>query len=263
MKKYIYISILACSTLLSLVACAKDELQEFDTLVSNVYFEWAKEGRENYTQTLDSLDFSFVQFDQSVTDTIINVPVKILGYTSKMDRTVNIKILSDKTTAEEGVNFTMPTSVVLPADSVRAYIPVTLFRDASLREEIKSVSFKLLPNQYFGTDIYTTEEYHNVDRPLSFTEFEITFSDILTKPSYWVSIYDNYLGEWSSRKIYLLVELTGKPLDSFFSGYATPSGLFADTRILRDYLDERRAANDPVMEADGSEMRVGDNAYSI
>ncbi len=254
--------VLACCILISLVSCATDELPVFDTTISNIYFEWAKEGRENYSQTLDSIDVTFALELPSVTDTIINVPVKILGYTSEMDRDVNISVVTSGTTAVEGVHYEIPSSVVMPADSVRAYVPVTLKRDASLKDGIVSLKFQLVENEYFKTAIFSTEEYYNVNRELSFTEFEISFSDILTKPAYWNRTFDGYLGNWTAKKVYLIAELAGVSVEKLT---VTPSiqELFAFTRILRDHLKAQQLAGTPVLEDDGTEMAVGPYAALI
>ncbi|WMI64170.1 DUF4843 domain-containing protein [Aestuariibaculum sp. YM273] len=257
MKKYIYLPVLTCCMLLAFMSCAEDEIPLFDATSSNIYFEWAKEGRENESETLDSLDVSFAFELPTVTDSLINVPVKIQGYTADFDRIINLKVLADESTAIEGVHYQMPNSVVLPADSVRAYIPVSLFRDASLKDGPVSLKFQLSENQYFNTDIYTTEEYYNVDRELSFTEFEFTFSDILTKPAYWSAFFDYYPGTWSAKKIYLLAELTGTDVEVFATMPSLPQ-IFAFTRTLRDYLAAQKAAGTPVYEEDGvTEMTVG------
>ncbi len=266
MKNIFYKPILACTMLLVIMfSCAKDELPLFDTEISNVYFEWAKEGKAGIAAGIDSLNISFAFEAPTVIDSVVQIPVKIQGYTAKTDRIVNLKILAS-TTAQQGIHYDMPETVVLPADSVKTYVPVTLKRDASLKQGEVSLKFALVANQYFNTDILNTQETLTGNRVLSYTEFELIYSDVLTQPEWWAPpIVTRYMGDWSAKKMQLLSELSGVPL-SVLALPASPSvtEVFSYTRILRDYLKAQKAAGTPVYEDDGvTEMTVGPYANYV
>ncbi|MFV0541178.1 MAG: DUF4843 domain-containing protein [Aestuariibaculum sp.] len=258
MEKYKYILTLIGSITLLFSACSKDELEQFDTNTSHIYFEWAKEGTNGLglksSQYIDSLNISFAYELPSFTDSIINVPVKLLGYTTKTERVVNLKVLTSSSAIQD-THYEIPTSVTFPADSVRTYIPVKIKRDAALKDQVAALKFELLPNQYFDTAIFTTQESTDVDRAISFTQFEITFSDILTEPKYWF-ILKNYLGDFSAKKLYLFAELNGISVPNY-NELPNISTFLAQVRILKTYLAQQKAAGTPILEEDGTEMKLG------
>ncbi|GAA4298700.1 DUF4843 domain-containing protein [Aestuariibaculum suncheonense] len=255
MKKYIKSVMLFCTVALAVVSCAKEELPLFNGN-DVVYFEWAKEGTPgNRFQTIDSIGVSFAFDLPTITEKVINIPVKLQGYPVSKDRQVNFNIL-ESSTGVEGKHFTIPQSVFVPADSVRAILPVTLLRTTDLKDVSVSLKVQLQSNDFFDVNLLSTKEASNADRLLSYNEFEITLSDMLVEPALWSRFMIYYLGDFSAKKLYLFAEVNGIPVPNFDEG-ADLNAFFAQVKVLKNYLIDQKAAGTPVLEEDGSEMVLG------
>ncbi len=254
MKKYFYTSLLIAIMVLGFVSCSNEDIPAYSGK-DIVYFEWAKSGTGGRSLILiDSMSYSFAYQLPSVTDTTIKVPIKVQGPTKNTDRKVNLEV-SQTSTAQAGVHYTIPETIVVPADSVRAIVPITLNRVADLKDAILSLKIELLANENFETSIYNTKEANNIDRVLSYTQFEITFSDILTQPAKW-SVLSNWLGPWSTKKLYLLAEVNNMPVPDY-NDFPDLVEFFAHVAVLKAYLKKQKEAGTPVLEDDKSEMVLG------
>ena len=93
-------------------------------------------GPEIWTAGSDSLTFSFVTTAAGTTEMAIDVEAQVMGNTTDRDRTANITVVSDKTTASADL-YQLPTSVTIPAGQAKATFQVLLKRASVL--ETKSV----------------------------------------------------------------------------------------------------------------------------
>ncbi|MBD0833450.1 DUF4843 domain-containing protein [Aestuariibaculum sediminum] len=262
MKKILYTLIIFCSLALTIVSCAKEELPFFEGK-NVVYFEWAKEGTPgNRFQTIDSMSVSFAFDLPEITETVVQLPVKLQGYPVSNDRIVNLEIVGASTSIE-GTHYSMPTTVVIPADSIRGYLPITFYRTPDLKEDAVSLKIKLISNEDFDANLLSTNDAANADRLASYNEFEITLSDILTEPAIWSSFMGYYLGDFSPKKLYLFAEVNGIPVPNYDEEQADLNSFFAYGKVFKNYLADQKAAGTPVLEEDGSEMILGPYAFFL
>lgn len=258
MKKYIKNILLTCAIVLSVMACTENKLDVFKG-TDLLYFQWSVEGFANDPNNkIDSTGVSFSFEAEEVVDSIYNIPIKVLGNVSDSDRPFKVEVLPTST-AVEGVDFIMPESVFIPAQSVLAMLPVKLLRTAIMKEQELVILIRLVSNEYFNTDYFGTDEIAETNEPLKYNEFELTVSDVLTltEPFMW-RYFTAYLGPFSAKKFILFASVNNIPVPEWSSPATTDSGnLVTHATNLHNYLVEQKANGTPVLEDDGSEMVLG------
>lgn len=256
MNKYIKNMMLTCAVALSFMACTEDKLDLFDTTGKDIlYFQWSIEGfRNNVNNKIDSTAVSFAGDGPEVIDSVYNIPVKVLGKMSNSDRAFKFKVLPSST-AVEGVDFIMPETVFVPAQSVSAMLPITLLRTEAMQNAAVSIKIGLEPNEHFNTDYYGTGKREGTNEPLKYNEFELAVSDILNKPLLWRYV-EPILGYWSPKKFRLFASVNNIPLPNWNTALPSPAILYPQASNLLAYLKAERLKGTPVLEADGTGMRL-------
>ncbi|MBJ6368385.1 DUF4843 domain-containing protein [Snuella sedimenti] len=258
MKTYLKNIMLICAIALGAIACTKDEIDTFSG-TELLYFQWAVDGQILGNSVsgpkLDSTSMSFAFELPNVTDSVYMVPVKILGKASSTDRPFNLKVLPTST-AVEGVDFTIPANVFIPADSIRAMVPITLIRTPKMKDAPVSIQIGLEPNEYFNTNYFGTSEDQNSKALLKYNEFELTVSDILTEPARWSSLAP-WLGDFSAKKLILYATVNNIPIPNWNVNLPDIGLFFARKNVLKAYLIDQKNNGTPVLEDDGTEMKLG------
>ena len=124
------------ATLLLLASCKKDRDLIYDKSFAGIYFEQ------------DSIYYSFGVTPLETDRYELHVPVEIMGTPSNTDRAFSVVIDNDKTTAEAGKHYTVPTTFTIPADSINGFVPVTILRK-DLGDSDFKLAFKLVKNDNF------------------------------------------------------------------------------------------------------------------
>ena len=256
MKTYIKTIITSFVVGLVFLACTEDEIETYKGR-DLIYFEWAKDGMDYSANRIDSLPLSFAYNLPSYTDSIFKIPVKVQGYTSSEDRVVNISV-SSESTALTGTHIDIPDMLVIPADSVRAYLPVTIHRTEDMKDDIFTLKLLLSSNDNFDTDIFGEAKSANADRLVEYTEFQLTISDILVEPSKWVYL-KGWLGDFSAKKLYLLAEVNNMDVPNY-NEFPSIGEMFSHIAVLKAYLQEQSDNGTPVLNDDGTEMFMGPSA---
>lgn len=257
MKKYIKIIITLFVIVVALTACEEEEIQTFNGN-EVVYFRWAIDGRGTATQKTDSIAYTFAyELPSEVTSYLISVPVKVQGFKSDEDRAITVKV-KEESTAQKDIHYTIPEDVVIPANAYVGYIPVTFNRTEDMKTEVLSLKLQLLENENFKVDLYGEEISYNSNRVLSYSEFEITVSDILTEPDRW-STLERWIGAFSVKKFYLFAEVNNIPLPNYDIEFDQVT-FWGHLDIFKAYLEAQKNAGTPVLEEDGTEMVLGPNA---
>ena len=202
-KNTIYISSVTAlaAGLLFLASCQKTDYITFDPTFTGIYFQE------------DSIYYSFGVTPLEVHSYDLKVPVRIMGEAAKTDRHFSVTVLPEKTTAVEGVNYTIADSFTLEADSINGYIPVTILRDHLEDDDFKlylkleeTGDFKPVNEQYKETIIHFNNK---VEPP--------TWKDYAGRPT-WPSYQ---LGSWNPltyiKFIELFRELEEKAPDSYYA----------------------------------------------
>lgn len=213
----------------------------------------------------DSLTYSFQNDPLSKTQHVFNVPVRTLGYISDQDRKFKVKVIGG--TAIEGVDFeVLQESYVVPAGESTASLPVVLNRTPVLTEKAITIDLQLVEYDSFKLLLPYLLNIGN-NQQMDATKFRISFSELITEPSYYSSYGLDYFGDWSVKKFKILNDLMGWTVSDWryagFSGFPVASGKFAYAATLfRTFLEEALAENKPIYEDDGSPMQLG-SSYTV
>ncbi|MBD0824899.1 DUF4843 domain-containing protein [Aestuariibaculum marinum] len=243
---------------LTIVSCGKHDIMTFEGNDA-IYYKWAVEGVNpqfsdpNYR---DSLNITFAFEQPDVNELLIEIPIKVQGYPEAFAREVSVSVM-DISTAIEGTHFSLPAKIVIPKDSVVGTVPVSLYRTADMKYEMYSINLKLNENENFTNNILENTMHSNVERLVSYTEFQLIVSDILTQPQYWD---DRYLGPYSDKKLYLWAEVLNIPVPNWNTERPDPYTFTAQLSVFKQYLIIQEQRGTPVLEEDGEPMVLGPRA---
>ena len=181
MKRLIYILLVLCAVC-GLHACSETDYPLFDDSTINIYF------------TADSVDYSFGIVPLSTTERIVELPVKIIGAPVAHERSFKLEVVAEKTNADADLQYSIPESLTIAADSINGVVPVTIYR-SNLNEQLWKLTLRLLPNENFMPA-------PDVDTDMG-VEAVITFNNVISKPNWknsWTGEFawmENYLGPWN------------------------------------------------------------------
>ena len=178
--------------LLTLISSCSENYLIFDTAYNGIYF------------TKDTLKYSFGITPVETTTHTFNIPVAIMGTTSKEMRSFAYEILPDSTNATEGVHYSIGNTVIMP-DSIVGYIPITIYRDKLEGNHIEGYTQYKLCLQLVGNDSFTPtlDSLHQVRI--------FRFDNSIDQPE-WYNVrgekvwQKSYLGEWHPYKFIKMVE---------------------------------------------------------
>ena len=154
----------------SLSSCSETDYPVFDDSVIDIYFN------------KDSINYSFGVVTLGITEHTIDIPVKIIGAPIDEDRSFSVEVISGRSNAKSPDQYTIPATLVLPADSVNCTLPVTIYRNA-LDTLQWAVAFRLIANEYFTPTSEQEEEISN--------EAIVTFNNIVSMSYSWT-----FSGKW-------------------------------------------------------------------
>ena len=143
-------------------------------------------GPEAWTVGSDSLTFSFVTYPADTTEKVMMVDAVVMGTPQDHDRTANIVVDNDRTTAT-AQQYSLPATVTIPAGKTTAAFPVTLRRDASLQQQTVRLYIKVAPSDDFQPGV--DEANHLL----------LAWNDILSKPQNWDKLQE-FFGQYSDTK---------------------------------------------------------------
>lgn len=170
MEKYsIFQYIASAALILSLVSVCScsEEYMTYEPQADGTYFK------------SDSMYYGFGVTPVEIKTHLIEIPVYILGTVPHVDRDFAIEVIDDSSNATEGVQYSIGRTVI-PADSVRGYIPVTINRD-ELRGSYSE--------GYIYYQLYIRLKENASFRPtLSLAEqvFKLRFSNAVDRPDWYV-----------------------------------------------------------------------------
>lgn len=225
-------------------ACKKQTLLTYNA-DDNIYFFYK---RSNLRQ--DSVDFSFAYSPATVTDSILNIQVAVTGAPVNTDRSFTIAV-DPSSTAQANVHYVLPDKFVLRAGNLVDSFAVKLLRTPDLQTNIPFLRLNLVPDHNFHTDIKAITGTLDSINALS---FKINLSDQLTQGNYWTSVFATYFGTFSVKKLRLINQVAGMPLDYVLNGLydlnmAARCASWAIT--MSRYLDDRQQAGQTVYDEDG------------
>lgn len=227
MKKLIY-SLLSITLLWT--SCSKEEI-EYYSGEESIYFaqQW---GVPHFTDDYLALGTSFTNCLQPsskipfgemiVTDSLLNLNIQTSGACKDYDRPFKIEIVTDSTTAIEGLEYELlDTEAVIPAGEVRTKVRMMLHRTPRMDDETVQIQVRLIPGEHFTIPFdkdgfgnmpiihegssYYTEYGGNFDPAIH----NIFINNFLVRPQRW---NDYNMGIWSQEKYRLLLDYTGEML---------------------------------------------------
>ncbi|HVI44129.1 MAG TPA: DUF4843 domain-containing protein [Chitinophaga sp.] len=255
MKKIIFYCLIICLA----AGCTKSELMQYEGNAS-IFFSNAY--RAQYGPSYDTFHYSFA-IDTLKSYNKLKAYVYVSGEVTANSRTFTLAPDAGTTTAVAGRHYILPVadSLIIPAGQVSRIVPITLLRPADLYEKSVTLTLKLLPDNNFKTSIPVYD--HNSTYVKSIVTMRIVIDDILAKPGLW-DANQNALGSYSRLKLERMVKELSLSLTRFYSNpnsfssppYSAPQ-LTNFARQLQAYLRQQQQAGHPVLEADGSIMKMG------
>jgi hypothetical protein len=229
----LYILITICCWLM---ACSKDAVDQYGE-VNYIYL--ANDSAD--IEEIDSLEYSFAFHPGAEKDTV-PVLVKLVGKLSNQDRPIGLAVEASHTTAIAS-DYELPDPMVLRAGRAVDTIQLVLHKSDRLKTQKFRIRLMLKENEHFLLG------------PPDNRYIDITFSDMIGRPSWWNSIVEtNFLGKYSDTKYRLFIEATG---------IADMTGLSegeqrAYSIIFRDFLARGRE-NGAVYEDENGMINVSPN----
>lgn len=191
-------------------SCSQNDYMTYDSSANGIYFNH------------DTLIYSFSVLPVDSVTHIINVPVKIMGTVSDVDRTFNYTIEQqmpndslqklifvpendDYEWAEGGNQYSVPATVTIPAGKTEGVIPVTVYRSKLLGNYYDGykhyrILLRLAPNENFRPTLSEKDQIRIVQ-----------FDNAIEQPAWYNAYgekvwYKPELGEWHPYKLIKLVE---------------------------------------------------------
>ena len=207
LKNLLYTTLLCLTG--TLASCSNEDIDAFDNGKSYIYFDvpYQLDAFGNATTfRSDSISYSFALDELSITNTTLNVVVKVIGTPVDYDRPYDIELISDQTNA---ISTAWDESILnnrsIKAGELTDTIRMVISREPELQERWMQVCMRILPNDNFRLG------YGNLET------VKVSFSDILSEPSWWSS-WANVFGPFY-REVYL------KWIEIYYEGADTTTSL--------------------------------------
>lgn len=249
MKRLLY----TCIILIA-VSCKREPLTIYNT-ADNVFFNY----NLDFNSYRDSMVFSFSNRDVRVQDTILLVPIGVTGVAAAKDRPFKL-VVDPTSTALAGTHYELPEPV-MHAGKVTDTLRLRFKRAADLASGKKKLVLRLEPNEFFKTDLQYRILSSVARDSVAMLSFSIAASDILDAGPYWTSAYAAYFGTFSIKKVRLIHDLLGMPLDfwtenAFLSNQQKASAIYYASSTSR-YLKDEAAQGNIILDEDGTPMMMG------
>ena len=250
MNKIRYTAIFALA-LCVFVSCKKESLLTYD-IPDNIYFNY----KTPNGLAADSTEATFATRSLLTTDSVLKIPIIATGTASDHDRTYKIIVIDSNTTAIAGKHFILPATFTFRAGRIIDSLPVKLLRTVDLQNKAVKLKLALQPGGDFKTDIKFINTI--TSGTINSLTFKVNISDLFTA---WSSSFTAYYGTFSIKKVKLINQIAGMPLDYYTKGWLTDlqfaSRVGSWTITMSHYLVDQKAAGHTVYEDDWvTEMKM-------
>lgn len=246
MKRLLYIGIIWIAA-----SCKREPLITYN-VADNVYFNYSV----GFNAFLDSMDFSFASSDASVKDTVLLVPLGVTGSGAATDRTFRL-VVDPASTAIAGTHYELPAPVI-HAGKVQDTVRLRFRRAADLASGKKKLVLRLESNEFFKTNLQYKILGTTARDSVDVLRFSIGASDILSAGLYW-NDYAPYFGTFSIKKVRLIHDLLGMPLDFWtvsLNNERRASAIYYASSTAR-YLRDQAMQGNVINDEDGTPMKMG------
>lgn len=193
MKKIIIISTIL---LLALSSCKESDKLMYDSNLSSISLKLPIEDTTVILRR-DTFVYSFAFEKPELKQKTINIPVQIAGYRIDKNRTFNVGIITNATTAVQGVDYEpLQASYTVKAKTGTAYIPLKVNRSNNLMKVAKTIAIELKPSADFELGIKDNQK------------ILISVSDILEEPEWWEG-WKYFFGDYHRIKFQEWIKIKG------------------------------------------------------
>lgn len=158
-------------------------------------------------------------------DSLLRLNIMTSGYAKDYDRPFKVEVVTDSTTAIEGIEYELVDPVadaVIPAGAASTQIRIQFHKTARMDDENLQLQLRIVPGEYFTLPfdkngygkmpiIHSTaevyNEFHNNNYDPSI--HNIFINNFLTPPPNW---QDRWMGVWSEKKFRYLLDVTNERL---------------------------------------------------
>lgn len=230
--------------------------------VSGIYFRYFSRTLNGVEVWQDSLLFSFQNILSDIKEYTLRVPVKGLGFVSDRSRPFKVRVVGG--TAVEGEDFlALEEEYQFPAYTGETTLPIVLKRTDKLFKNEISIELELQENEFFRL---LMPEIISFGDTLDATRFKVVFSEIITKPFFWLSA-QRFFGNFSPQKISFLNEIMGWTIQDWRSagldGAKITYGKFNyAATLMKNKLQALADDDQPVYDEGGIFMQLG-SSYSV
>jgi len=253
--------------LLAVTSCKKQSLVTYNA-ADNIYFNFISDTSPRLYSDTTNVTFSFSS--DAVKDTIVRIPVQVTGVASKADRAFQLSVDANST-AVANTDYVLPSTLVIPAGQISDSIAITFKRTAAIKDHSVFLALRLQANDQFKTQLQIRSRYAN---DLSIIEpgdtsqmqtFKIILSDMLQAGPYWTN-YSYYFGDFSEKKVRLMNQIIGMPLDfwsvDLYSSQLQQANTLYYGGFTYRYLSDQNYQGNTIFEADGiTPMLMGNYFY--
>ncbi len=248
--------------LLSLQACKEDTL---DTYLdgdggSNIYFA-EKFNRTSFDVNMKAISLGLTPL--SVTDTLIQIPIKSTGVPVNVDRTVKISVV-DTSSMKEGIHFDFVSTPMIRAGRVVDTLNLILHRTEDLTALRVYLKLKLDSNENFNTAIPSKVNANSTQDLLS---YEFYFDDKLPVSFLWTTFTGKstviaYWGEYSRKKVQLMIDVMNADPGVFFDSTRRPATgtLISWASYMKFWLAKEKNEGRIYYDENGKEILMGASA---
>jgi len=223
-------------------SCKKSEFTSY-TQPDMIYFY-----KDYYDPDKDSMTYSFAIEPNSLQVDTVKIPLRIMGVASDHDRTANIRVVADSSTATEQQYTILPT--VVKANDYTAYVPLLVKRMPELKTKEVRLLLEIDTSADFLPGVYRSQA--STSKAGGSIRFPVRINDFLTRPSNWDSFITFYFGTYSQVKYKLVIDVTGRTTFLTSGDDAVTTSQMTYFKILcRNYLANYNSANPPLKDENG------------
>lgn len=258
MKRSFNILIPAACILFLAVSCKKETLMTY-AAADNIYFNYTYQVPSGPLYFVDSTNITFAFSPDAQKDSVIRIPVAVTGTASNADRTFSVTV-DPGSTATAGTDYVLPDNFIVHAGRITDTMLVKLNRTAALKTNTLFFMLRLKETTDFKTQLtYRSRSPYDLTNiaagdTTAMQTFKVLVSDQLQAGPYWDS-YSYYFGDFSEKKVRLMNEIVGMPLDfwsvDLYSSNQQKANALYYAGFTYRYLTDQAYAGKTVFEADG------------
>lgn len=195
------------------------------------------------------ISFSLVK----VQDSLVNMVITTTGAKSTEDRPYNL-VVNAASTAKEGIHYEiLNKNYIIRKNQLMDTVKIRFLRKADMQASNLLLSFDLLANERFDTEMIDKVINTTTGKKTSFVNYRWFVNDIIKKPGRWL---DSYFGPFSRKKLLLMATILNfEPV--YLDASVSPGESLAYGKYMFRYLNEQKLAGNTILEDDGSVMVMG------